>query len=226
MKTNKLGGSEIITVLALAGIAGPILFWALLLIAQSLHPGYDALENSVSRLIFSPFGWVQTMNYCLLALFTAAFGMMVYLGIAQSRTARMGSLLLMVMGLIPLLVAMFRVDVNPSGLNSLPYIIHKVVAVVGGVSFPLGALLLVPELRSDERWRCVSPFTVAAAGVILTLQLGEASVFIVPHLIDPWFGLYERVLLSIPLAWMMLVSARFLYIRRQCQFTPNWNHTT
>ena len=184
-----------------------------MLTAQSLHPGYDALENSVSRLIFSPFGWLQTMNYYLLALFTAAFGMMVYLGIAQSRAARMGSLLLMVTGLIPLLVAVFRVDVNPSGPNTLPYIIHKVVAAAGGVSFPLGELLLVPELRSDERWRCVSPVTVAAAVTVLTLQLGEVSVFIVPHLIAPWFGLYERVLLSIPLAWMMVMSARFLYIR-------------
>jgi len=35
---------NLLTAIAVVGIIGPILFWVLLLLAQSLHPGYDPWE--------------------------------------------------------------------------------------------------------------------------------------------------------------------------------------
>jgi len=204
----------VIAVLAVAGIAGPVLFWALLLLAQSLYPGYNPRKDSVSRLIFGPFGWLQTMNFCLLTVFTSAFGAAVYLYIAKSLSGRLASLLIILTGLAQLLSAVFRVDVNPYGPKSLAYIVHNAVFIVSAGSFPFGAALLVPSLLSDERWRPFACVTVGAAAVVLTLEL----VWLVarslrPRLVDPWFGVYERVLLSIPLAWMVAISVRLLFLQ-------------
>ena len=215
MKRGSVVTRGIIVGLATAGIVGPILFWAILLLAQSLHPGYDAWENSVSRLIFGPFGWLQTMNFCLLTVFTAAFGVAVYMGIARSRVARIASMLIIVMGFAQLFTAVYRVDVNPNGPKSLAYVIHNTVFMVSAGSFPVGASLLIPNLWSDKHWRPLAYFTIGAAGVVLALELlWLFSRPIQPHLIDPWFGFYERMLFSIPFAWMMAMSARLLYINR------------
>jgi hypothetical membrane protein len=215
-RAEKTTAHRVVAWLAIAGIVGPILFWIFSLVAQSLHPGYDAWEDSVSRLILGPFGWLQTMNFCLLTLFTAGFGVAVYIGIAKSPFGRFASLLLVLMGLAQLLTAVFRVDVNPYGLKSLAYSIHNTVFIVTAGSFPFGALLLVPDLWSDRRWRPFAYVSLAAAATALALE----SVWLVtrntsPHFIDPWFGVYERALLSIPLAWMITMSARLLYVSRR-----------
>lgn len=204
-----------ITAFAVAGIAGPVLFWALLLLAQSLHPGYNPRTDSVSRLIFGPFGWLQTMNLCFLTVFTAAFGVAVYLCIAESLFGQLASLLIVLTGLAQLLAAVFRVDVNPYGQKSLAYNIHNAVFIVSAGSFPFGALLLVPSLLSDERWRPFAYITAGAAAIVLVLELAWlVSRPFRPHLIDPWFGVYERVLIGIPLIWMVVISVRLLFFRR------------
>ena len=215
-RERKGGGRRVLTALAVVGIVGPILFWVLLLLAQSLHPGYNPWENSVSRLIFGQFGWLQTVNFGLLTLFTAAFGVAVYLCIAKSFVGRLASLLLVLMGLAQLLTTLFRVDVNPLGPKSLAYSIHNWVFIISAGSFPFGALLLVPSLWSDKRWRPFAYTTIAAVVADLSLELlWLVSRPFQPHLIDPWFGVYERILLSIPLAWMIIISIRLLlFIRR------------
>jgi hypothetical membrane protein len=203
------------TALAVVGIAGPILFWALLLLAQSLHPSYNPRKDSVSRLIFGPFGWLQTANFCLLTVFVAAFGAAVYLYVAKSVLGRVASLLILLTGLAQLLAAVFRVDVDPYGRKSLAYIIHNAVFIVSVLSFPIGALLLVPGLAGDERWRSFAFVTIGAAAIVLVLGLAWIVARSVrPRLVDPWFGIFERVLLSIPLAWMMAISVRLLLLRR------------
>lgn len=216
MKRSSVDNSRIVTALAVTGAVGPVLFWVLLLAAQSLHPGYDAVENSVSRLTFSPYGWLQIMNFCLLTLVTAAFGGAVYLGVARSRAGRAASFILMVSGLVPLLTAILPVDLNPLGPKSLSDIGHIVAVITGVVSFPLSVFLLVPDLKSDERWRSIAYLSIAAATLTLILELLDlVSVAVKPHLVDPWFGVYERILLSVPLVWMMVVSVWLLYIRRR-----------
>ena len=213
MKTLKATSSRLVTVLAIAGIVGPILFWALLLLAQSLNPDYDAWKVSISRLTFGPLGWLQTMNFYLIAIFIVAFGMAVYLGIAKSRISRIASLLLVVMGVAHLLLAIFQVDVNPSDPKSIAYITHNLATIISLALFPLAVLMLVPNLWSDVRWRPFAFLTIVAGTVMLMLELTWlVSELIGSNMIDPWFGTYERILFSIPFAWMIIISTRLLHI--------------
>ena len=213
---TRVSRSRVVALLTIAGVAGPALFWVLLLISQWLHPGYNVWETSVSRLTFAPFGWLQTMNFCLLTVFTAAFGVAVWLAIARSPLGRIGSILLVLMGVAQLLTAAFRVDVNPSGPKSLAYSIHNAVFIVGAGAFPFGALMLLPDLWSGREWRPLVFGTLAAVVLVLSLDvLWLTTRGSSPHLIDPWFGVYERTLLGIPLTWMMAMSGRLLYVSRR-----------
>jgi hypothetical membrane protein len=206
----------LLTALVVVSIVGPAIFWGLLLLAQSLHPGYDPWEDSISRLIFGQFGWLQTMNFCLLTLFTAAFGAAVYICIAKSIVSRLASLLLVLMGLAQLLTAVFQVNVNPYAPKSLAYDIHNWVLIISAGCFPFGALLSVPSLWSDKHWHPFAYATIAAGVAALSLDLlWLVSRPIEPHLIDPWFGVYERILLSIPLAWIIIISVRLLFLIRR-----------
>ena len=213
MKTPKASSSRLVTVLAIVGIVGPILFWTLLLLAQSLHPSYDAWKESISRLELGPFGWLQTMNFYLITIFIVAFGVAVYLGIAKSRISRIASLLLVVMGLAHLLSAVFQVDVDPSGPKSIAYITHNMAFIISMALFPFAAFMLVPNLWSDVRWRPFAFLTIVAGTMVLMLELAWlVSQPIGSHLIDTWFGTYERILFSIQLAWMVMISTRLLHI--------------
>ncbi len=209
------GARWLLTAFAVAGIAGPVLFWAILLLAQALLPGYDPWVDSISRLIFGRYGWVQTANFCLAMVFMTAFGAAVYIGIAKSKAGRLASLLFILLGLAQLLTAIFRVNQNPFAPKTLAYNIHNWVFLVTAGAFPFGALLLVPSLMSDKRWRPFAGITAAAG--IAALALGLYWVFahpLAPQLINPWFGVYERILLSIPLVWMTVISARLLWLIR------------
>ncbi len=213
MKITRL---VLITVFAWAGMMGPVLFWVLLLVAQALHPGYDAWEDSVSRLTFAPFGWVQIVNFYALATFSAAFGVTGYLAIARSALGRVGSVLLMIVGAAQLLLVVFPVDVNPFGPKSLSYSLHNAVFVISAASFPFGAGFLLPDLISDERWQPLAFFTIGIVAAVLALEVGrQIAASISPHIIDPWFGFYERLLFSLPLAWMMVISGRLLCLYKR-----------
>ena len=208
-----ISSSRIVTVLAIVGIVGPVFFWALLLLVQSLHPGYDAWKESISRLELGPFGWLQTMNFFLITIFIVAFGVAVYLGIAKSRISQIASLLIVVMGLAHLLSAVFQVDVDPSGPKSIAYIIHNIAFIISMALFPFAVLMLVPNLWSDERWHFFAFLTIVAGASVIMLELAWlVSQSIDSHLFDPWFGTYERILFSIQLAWMIIMSTRLLYI--------------
>jgi hypothetical membrane protein len=207
------GRQRLLNTLAIASITGPILFWLILLMAQSLYPGYNPAAASISRLIFGRYGWLQTLNFCLLMVFTVAFGITVYIGIATSKAGKLASALFILMGLAQLATAIFRVNQDPFAPKTIAYNIHNWVFLTTAAIFPIGALLLVPSLKADKRWRPFTGLTIATGITALVLGLYWVVAHpLAPELINPWFGIYERILLSIPLVWIMMISTRLLWI--------------
>jgi hypothetical protein len=214
--TNKSTNSRLITTLSLMGFAGPVLFWVILLVAQSIYPDHSGWELSISTLVLGPSGWLLTMNFFFLTVCTAAFGMAVYLAISSSISGRIAAILLIIVGSAQMITAVFPVDVNPYGPNSPAYIIHKTAVTISVGSFPVGSMLLVPNLWKDKQWRLFVGITVFSALAVFCMDLlWLASIFINPDLIKSWFGIYERILLSIPLLWMFIISARLFYLNNR-----------
>ena len=91
-----------LTVLAIAGIAGPIIF-ATLAFVQSLVSGdHSLIADPISALAAGPSGWVQNMNFLHFGGLMIAYAVGLHLGVGPMRSGplALAFLLLSGMGLI------------------------------------------------------------------------------------------------------------------------------
>src|SRR3954454_4027216 len=72
--------------LATAGVAGPVVFLAVSLLAGLLKPGYDLRSQSISELAVGAYGWLQTANFFVLG--AAMIAAAVALGLAAAPRSR------------------------------------------------------------------------------------------------------------------------------------------
>src|SRR5918912_2983982 len=94
----RLERRQVIATLAIAGIAGPIVF-VLVVAAQSLlHPHYSQVKLPISALAAWPGGWVQSANFVVFGLLTIAYAIGLHLGVRQSRVGVLGPALLVLSG--------------------------------------------------------------------------------------------------------------------------------
>jgi len=204
---------DICTILATACIAGPVLFCIVLAVTQSLHPGYSPISQSTSDLAFGPYGWLQTADFFFLGLVMIAFGVALYLGIQRKRGLRIATGVFVLMGLGEMLIGIFQADLGKSLPITLHALIHQVAASVSAVAFPAVAFLMLPSMKADPRWKGLATYTVIAAGVAIGLLIGREA-WLLTHWLDPWWGLYERVLMANSLIWVEIMAIRLLRIYR------------
>jgi hypothetical protein len=170
------------------GIASPPAAAAAVIVAGSLTPGYDAMSRTVSRLAV-PGVWaaaVVDMSIALVAV--TCFALALNLG----PNLLAGRIALSVSGVALGGAAIVHLDPGSAGATALHHS-FSAIAVLGLTAAPLilarayGSLSLV--------------IGVAELGMLVIGLALLATPF------DAW-GAWERVLLAIPLAWMVLLSAR------------------
>src|SRR5215210_5391507 len=97
---------SVISVLATAGIVGPIIFVLIVIVQSLLHPDYSQVKLPISALAAWPGGWVQDANFVLFGLLTILFAIGLHLGVGRNRAAVIGPGLLMLSG-VGLIIAGF-----------------------------------------------------------------------------------------------------------------------
>jgi uncharacterized protein DUF998 len=174
----------VIPTLRLIGVAAPPLAVAIVFVAGAMTPGYDPMSRTVSRLAVPgmPAALAVDLAIALIALtcFALAFGL--------AREATVARIALVVSGVA--LVAAAVVHLDPaSGLATGAHRVASAVAVLGLTLAPLayGRLSL-------------------AAG-IAELGMLVAGLALLATSFDAW-GAWERLLLAIPLAWMVLIAVK------------------
>ena len=101
----------------------------------------------------------------------------------------------------------------PSDLPGTPHtvagIIHLAGAIGTGAIFPFACFLIALGIRRDPQWKGVATYTLATGAVLLFLEVGRE--FLLPdQWVEPWFGLYERTLTLVSLAWVEVMAVRLL----------------
>ncbi len=193
------------TILAVAGMVAPIMFWSVFTIAGLLRPGYDPLRQYVSELALGPGGWLQTANFLLMGLLLIAFAAGLHNGIPDG--PRACPALLVVAGVGFLLSGVFARDL-PGSEPTLPGEVHKYASYIL-LALPLASLSIAPHLKQDPRWRALAPYSVAA-GLLTLLLLPGYFWGIQAASLQPWMGLYQRVLIAIPMSWLEVMAVRLL----------------
>jgi len=177
----------VIRICRVIGIASPLAAVAAVIVAGALTPGYDAMSRTVSRLAV-PGVWaaaVVDVSISLIALTCFA------LALTLSPNVLAGRVALTVSGVALGGAAMVHLDPGSAGATAL-HRLFSAIAVLGLTAAPLTLARVYGSLS-----------LVVGIGELGMLVIGLA-LLATPF--DAW-GAWERVLLAIPLAWMVLLSA-------------------
>ena len=190
-----------------AGI-GPLLFLAVATAEGFLRAGYDPMAQPISALALGPRGWIQEVNFALLAASLFSFAAVLRTGLrsGMASVAGPGVFVLMTIGIA--MAGIFTMDA-PGTAQTLVGQLH----MVGGFLFfpwmPVVLLLLARRFRRDARWRTHFTYTLAT-GLVCLATIVFFLLFVGP---PPWprplsalAGLVQRLQLLPFFTWMAIVA--------------------
>jgi hypothetical protein len=194
------------SVLALAGVAGPLVLAATDLSAAFISPDYNLVRDSISSLALTSLGWMQTIGFLAIGLLVEIFVAGLLFNIDGVRGFHFSIGLLVFFGFGMLLIGAFRTD--PAGIaqHTIEGRIHSLTATTVFWIFPAAILIVAPSLRHDPAWANMFIYTLVA-GV-----LGVALVIVLGVLQDStsWFGLLERLVVVNMILWVEVAAIKLL----------------
>ena len=200
-----IGPLNVYSILALAGVVGPLVLIVTDLTAAISQPGYSPIRDSISSLAWSPIGWLQTIGFLTVGLLVEVFVGGLLFSIRGGRGFGYGIGLLVCFGFGLLLIGAFRTE--PVGVQqTIEGTIHDVTAKTVFFIFPIASLLIALSLRKDSRWEGLFRHTIATSCLALALVIGWLWL---PDELS-WFGLYERILVANAVVWVVIMAVRLL----------------
>ena len=155
-------------------------------VAGALSPGYDAVSRTVSRLAVPGMPAATMIDAAIGLIALACFG----LALALARGSSIGRMALAVSGGAFLAAAFVHLDPASAGATAM-HRLASALAVVG---------LTVAPLALARAYGPVSFAVGVAELAMLVIGLGLLATSF-----DAW-GAWERLLLAIPLTWMVLIA--------------------
>ncbi len=195
------------SLLALAGMAGPIVLGATDMSTALTTPTYNLIRDSISSLALTPLGWVQTIGFLAIGLLIEIFTAGLLFNIRRARLFRLGIALLVIFGFALLLIGAFRTDALGAA-RTIEGRIHGLAATTAFWIFPVAILVISPSLRNDPDWRGLFRYTIVAGilAVVLVMVVGA-----LPDSLS-WFGLLERLLVLNMIAWVEVAAFKLLLL--------------
>lgn len=194
--------------LVLGGVAGPLVFALVSLIAAALRPDYSHLRNVISELGASGTPHAAFMNY---AGFVPAGVMFAAFGVALARFLPRHRLT----GTAALLVTLFGCGLATAGIiscdpgcpqtgGSLEQRVHDGIGPLMTLSLILSAGILGIYFRRLPAWRHLSIYS------LLTSALALLFLVALMRSLKTWTltGLWQRLLLTTLLVWCAVIARR------------------
>jgi hypothetical membrane protein len=197
--------------LSVAGIIAPIWFTTLVVIQGILQPDYSHVTMPVSALAAWPAGWMQRLNFYVLAALMGVFAIGVHRAVQPTRYGLLGILLLLASCLGLVIAGLFSwIMVNGVPTETKPHVAGAVLSFSGASA---GFIALSRRMRADAQWRTVAPYVLATglAMLILFMVLGAFAIEDGAPL-HPWAGLLQRFVVLLWFACTMTIGLRALRI--------------
>lgn len=198
------------TVLAIAGIVGPIMLSVGDLSAGLTSPNYSIVQNSISSLALTSAGWIQTIGFLTLGLLVEIFTAGLLFNMKSSRGFYMGITIFVFFGFALLLIGAFHTDADgiPDVARTFEGRLHGFVASSAFILFPIAILSLVRSIKNDPNWKYLYSYSWIAIflGVILVIVikvLPEGNFL---------FGLFERLLVANAIIWVEVAGVNMFIL--------------
>jgi hypothetical membrane protein len=204
------------SILALAGIAGPVILIITDLIVAFSDPGYNFIRHSISSLAWARLGWIQTLGFLTIGLLTELFVAGLYFSIRGRRGFGFGIALLVCFGFGLLLIGAFHTD-PATGPRTVEGTIHGLAAKFIFWLFPVAAFLIAPSLRKDPQWKPLFYYTIASGVFAIGFMIN--SIWMPPYF--DWFGLFERILVADEVIWVEVMAIWMLRLSLQSPLQLN-----
>ena len=181
-------------ILALCGIAAPVIFAVVATTAGFLDEGYSHLRQAVSELggVEASQPIVQNASFLLLGILVVAFAFGLHRGIGGGRGSKVGPVLIGIFGISAGVGNAFLPCDPGCEFQTLTGTMHNLTGLGGFVAGIAGVFVIGRRLKADPNWRSFYRFswiTGVAALVSLLLWIGIAKAAEV----DSVNGALERV---------------------------------
>jgi hypothetical membrane protein len=199
--------------LAVAGIAGPVLFTVGFLVQGFLRRDeYNWIAQQVSDLTAGTYGWAQRLNFVVFGLLLILFAVGLQWGVRTSRAGVVGPAILALDGVGLVVAGIFPLRQNAAGVVYDPNGVHSVNGAIFFVSIGIALVAVSLRLRADPRWRGLATYALATgiALVVLFFALGLLALRTGAPLHD-WLGLLQRLVLAV---WFPCIIVLALRLRR------------
>jgi hypothetical protein len=195
------------SLLALAGMAGPLVLAATDFTAALTSPEYNLVRDSISSLALTSLGWLQTIGFLAIGLLVEIFTAGLLFNVKGARGFRFSIGLLVFFGFALLLIGAFRTD--PVGApHTIEGTIHGLTATSSFWIFPAAILIIAPSLRKDPNWKSIFRYTVITGVLAIALVI---TLGVLPDEAK-WFGLLERILVANMIIWVEVAAIKLLFL--------------
>lgn len=187
---------------AVGGVVAPILFTILYLVLGSITPGYNAYSQTISELgqVGQPYAAFQDANFVLTGLLTMGFVISLEASVAQSRSSRVGSILLLAYPIAFIFVG----TVIP-----LPSPLHVPAGSVSFFATLTGVIITSWPMRKDASWHRIASFTLAT-GIVSVVGFFIYGFLQSQSFATAWLGLAQRLVLAPYFVWIEILAIKLV----------------
>lgn len=216
MSQDSTSGNSTMGLLALCGIAAPIVFVTLVTFAAFLYPGYSHITQAVSELggVEAKNPLIQNINFFLLGVLILAFAVGLHQGIDGGRGSKLGPVLMGFFGVSSGVAnAVLPCDAGCE-FQSLTGTLHNVTGLAGFLAAIVGMFVISRRLGQDLHWRSYQRYTLvsaAAALISLLLWIGVAKAAGVGSV----NGVLQRLFIGVWLLWIEVTAIKLFWLSRR-----------
>jgi hypothetical membrane protein len=204
-----------LTPFALAGIAGPCVFTALVVVQAAMQPDYGDVELPISALAAFPLGWVQNLNFYAFGSLMIAFAVGLHLGVRPMPGGVWGPAVLAAGGVGTILAGVFPMLRGSDGTIVEP-VSHIVAAFVTFLGTGVGYIVISRRIRRDPHWASVAGLTLGIGAAIVLGFLLMAPLAAAPAgPLHEYFGLLQRAILLLWFPLQLVLAVRLLGARQR-----------
>src|SRR5215213_8354351 len=201
---------SVITALATAGIAGPLLFTVVAVVHSLLRSDHSLVALPISALAVGPSGWVQDLNFVICGVLFLAYPIGLHLEVRQRRWGVVGPALLVLSGAGLVLAGVFPA-VDASGNLTYDSLGHTVASFMAFLGTGGGFIVMSRRLAGDPGWRNLATYTLGSGIVIVVLVFAFGALAEGPGTpLHPWIGLFQCVMVAVWMTCTVVLCLRLL----------------